>query len=59
MGAFANFADFLHMGGYATFVWSCFALSAVVLIYNAVQPLKRHRELKREIRGQIKRQQNN
>lgn len=27
-------SDFLHMGGYAFFVWSSFGLTAVVLLLN-------------------------
>jgi heme exporter protein CcmD len=28
--------EFFAMGGYADFVWPCFLLAAVVLIWNAV-----------------------
>lgn len=51
--------EFFHMGGYAFFVWTSFGISAIVLIYNIIQPIRRHKELKREIRGQLKRQQHN
>jgi heme exporter protein CcmD len=27
-----NLADFLHMGGYGGYVWSCYGLTAVALI---------------------------
>ena len=27
-----NLADFVHMGGYAGYVWSCFGMAAAVLI---------------------------
>jgi heme exporter protein D len=27
--------EFFHMGGYGPYVWSCFGLTAAVLIYNA------------------------
>ena len=27
-----NLGEFLHMGGYAPYVWSCFGLTAVVLV---------------------------
>ena len=29
---------FLHMGGYAPYVWSAYALAAVLLIVNIVLP---------------------
>ncbi len=47
--------EFLHMGGYGFFVWSCFGISAVVLIFNVVMPLVRHKQIKREIKGQLTR----
>lgn len=27
-----NLSEFLHMGGYAPYVWSCYGLTALVLI---------------------------
>jgi len=27
-----SLSDFLHMGGYGAYVWSCYGLTAVVLI---------------------------
>jgi heme exporter protein D len=27
-----NLSEFLHMGGYAPYVWSCYGLTAIVLI---------------------------
>lgn len=48
-------SEFLHMGGYAIFVWSSFGLSALVIIVNAVLPIFRRKQLTQEIRGQIKR----
>lgn len=27
-----NLTEFLHMGGYAPYVWSCYGLTAIVLI---------------------------
>ncbi len=43
-----TFSEFLHMGGYAPYVWSAYALVLVVLVANAVAPLARHRRLLRE-----------
>jgi heme exporter protein CcmD len=28
--------EFFAMGGYAAFVWPCFVLAAVVLVWNAI-----------------------
>jgi len=30
-----SLSEFLHMGGYGGYVWSCYALTAAVLIGNA------------------------
>ena len=30
-----DIGDFLAMGGYARYVWPAYALSAIVLVYNA------------------------
>ena len=39
---------FLHMGGYAGYVWSAYALAAAVLILNVVLPRRaEHAELRR------------
>lgn len=43
-----NWVQFFHMGGYAFFVWSAYAVTAVVLVLNVVLPL---RERKRLLRG--------
>ena len=46
--------DFLHMGGYAFYVWSAYAIGAVVLVGNLVFPLLRERELKRRLARQLR-----
>jgi len=49
-------ADFLAMGGYASYVWSSYAVFALVLLADALAPaLQRHRTL-RDLRGRLKRQ---
>ena len=40
---------FLHMGGYAAYVWSSYGLAAVVLILNIVLPLRAERAALRHI----------
>lgn len=49
--------EFFAMGGYAVYVWSSYALAAVVLIWNAVQPLRRERRLLRTLAGRARRGQ--
>ena len=41
--------EFLHMGGYALYVWSSYAIGLVVLLWNVVAPLRRERYLRRTL----------
>ncbi len=50
-----NLADFFHMGGYAFYVWTSYALTALVLIANLVAPLAAGRRTRRELIGSLKR----
>ncbi len=34
--------DFLAMGGYAAFVWPCFLLTGVVLVWNVLAAVRLH-----------------
>ena len=36
-------SEFLHMGGYAVYVWSSMGLGLLVLIFNILIPLSKHR----------------
>ncbi|MGE0388421.1 MAG: heme exporter protein CcmD [Gammaproteobacteria bacterium] len=42
-------SEFLHMGGYAFYVWTSYAIVAVVLAANIALPILRHRELRRAL----------
>ncbi len=39
--------EFLRMGGYGPYVWSCYGLTAVVLLLNVLVPLYRERRFLR------------
>ena len=41
-------SEFLNMGGYAIYVWSAYAVTAVVLIANIAHALIKKRKHKRE-----------
>ena len=43
--------EFLHMGGYASYVWSAYGICTVILILNVVQPLYRYRRTLRNLAG--------
>ncbi len=34
--------DFLNMGGYGAFVWPCFSLAAIVLVWNVYAARRQH-----------------
>lgn len=45
--------QFLHMGGFAFYVWSSYGLALIVLIANAVLPVLCRRRVLREIRDHM------
>ena len=47
---FESFQEFIAMGGYAANVWSVYAMFAVFLTVNLVWPLRRKKQLLREIK---------
>jgi heme exporter protein D len=49
-------SEFLNMGGYAFYVWTSYALAAVVLIANLIAPVLQARRQKRELAGKLKRE---
>ena len=49
-----NMADFLHMGGYAAYVWPSYALACFVLVYNIVQPLRHERLVRRRLSRRLR-----
>lgn len=45
-----NWSAFWNMGGFAFYVWTSYALAAVVLVLNVVLPLNRKRTVMRDLR---------
>ena len=41
--------EFFTMGGYATYVWPAYGITAVVLIANAILPGRQQRSLLKEL----------
>ena len=37
--------EFLHMGGYAGYVWSAYGIVTIVLIWNAISSWRRHKAI--------------
>jgi heme exporter protein D len=48
-----NLQEFFHMGGYAPYVWSSYAIALVVLVVNIIVPVRQRRKLL----GQLARRQ--
>lgn len=49
-----NWAEFFAMGGYAGYVWGVYAIAAVVLVYNLIQPILQRRAVLRRLRNYYK-----
>jgi len=41
--------EFLHMGGYAYYVWTSYGITLLVLVANIVIPLRQRRKLLTDI----------
>ncbi|MHB1951766.1 MAG: heme exporter protein CcmD [Acidiferrobacteraceae bacterium] len=45
-----TWSQFIHMGGFAVYVWSSYGFAAVVLTLNVVLPIHRRRTILRRLR---------
>jgi len=52
-------SEFLHMGGYAAFVWSSYAIGLGALIVTIAVSHSAHKKLIRRLRGRFLREQDN
>lgn len=46
-------SDFLHMGGYAPYVWTAFGVTMLVLVWNVVAALRRVTSTRVRLRQRI------
>ena len=46
-------ADFFAMGGYGRYVWSAWGLTVVVMAINLILPLRKHRQLQKQMQTDI------
>lgn len=44
-------ADFFSMGGYGSYVWSAWGLTVVVMAINLILPLRKHRQLRKQMQS--------
>ena len=56
-GSEFSWSEFFAMGGYATFVWSSYALTLVVMIANIVLPLRQRKQIISRIKRTLRREQ--
>ncbi len=45
-----NLSEFLHMGGYAFYVWTSYGLTAVIMFLNYWLPTRREQQLIRKLK---------
>ena len=50
-------SEFFHMGGYAVYVWTSYAVFAAVLTGVIVQPVLSRRKLEKQLKQSKRRQQ--
>lgn len=51
-----NWSEFFHMGGYAFFVWTSYALTLLVIVLNIVAPLMHRKKIIARIKRAVKRE---
>jgi len=49
-----SLSEFIHMGGYAVFVWSSYGITLVVLVLNWVLPYQQLKQNKRKLSRQFR-----
>jgi len=52
-----NWSEFFHMGGYAFFVWTSYALTFAVIVANIIFPIIQRKKVIARIKRAIKREQ--
>ncbi|NOS87975.1 MAG: heme exporter protein CcmD [Methylococcaceae bacterium] len=48
-------SEFLHMGGYAFYVWTSYGIATLVMAFGVVKPLLQHTQLLRQLQLKRKR----
>jgi len=52
-----NWSEFFHMGGYAFFVWTSYAITFAVIVANIILPIVQRKKVIARIKRAIKREQ--
>ena len=51
-----NWSEFFHMGGYAFYVWTSYAIALVLVILNIVAPILQRRRIISRIKRALRRE---
>lgn len=51
-----NWSEFFHMGGYAFFVWTSYALTLIVVLANIISPMVQRKKIIARIKRAVKRE---
>ena len=51
-----NWSEFFHMGGYAFYVWTSYAIALLLVILNIVAPILQRRRIISRIRRALRRE---
>lgn len=52
-----NWSEFFHMGGYAFYVWTSYALALVLVILNIIAPVLQRRRIITRIKRALRREE--
>ncbi|RMG28850.1 MAG: heme exporter protein CcmD [Gammaproteobacteria bacterium] len=52
-----SLSEFLHMGGYAPYVWPSYGIAALVLWWNLWVPARRLRQVRARLRRRLRREE--
>ncbi len=55
-GSEFNWSEFLHMGGYAVFVWTSYGLTLLMVVVNIVSPIIERKRVIARVKRAIKRE---
>lgn len=55
--AFESFAEFLDMGGHGLYVWLCYGLGLLVVLWNLLLPIQQSKAVQRELRRRLRREE--
>ncbi len=51
---FANLSEFWQMAGHGPYVWACYGLTALVMVYLVVSPIRRRKKFLQQIARQLR-----